>query len=261
MGFRFTKLEIDKVHELYLKGFSDAEIARELNRTNNSAVKAIYKLRKRNGWHKNATNNRGEPTGIRDLEKTMNMEDMTRPQRIAYLRSRFESSPRCRETFKLLSADELEIFQDEYFRLLSEIDNVSAAEEQSLFLAIFEFVLAFQAQRNKSNEEQKVRETQDKKLKSTDANYRVNVNERWNKEYTDHMKVYRELIAGLKLSREQRLKDEIKSKKTFLDYAYALADRENQLSVAREIVDLDKKSDEELKRLIENGWLFGDISK
>lgn len=246
---RFNVVEVEKVHELYLKGLSDKDIGQEVGRS----PRAVFDLRKRNGWTKNVSREK-------DTVISISMEDMTKTQRIEHLRERFNNSPRCKQMLQILNGTELELFQDEYFKLLGEIDNITAAEEQSLFLAVFEFVLAFQAQQNRAEEEDKVKKTKLGIHKIKDPDYRLQVSERWNKEYVDHMRTYRDLIGTLKLSREQRLKDEIKTKKSFLDFAQSMNDKDVQASIATEILELNKKTDEELKRLFEKGYVFGDIN-
>ncbi len=257
MNYRFTSDEENTVYTMHAKGATDQEIAKALGRHHKSGPKSIFKLRKRRGW----MIDRARQRDVRQEAETTPLEEMTRSQRIEYLKIRFAESPRCKHVFKLLDPDELEVFQDEYFRLLAEIDNVSAAEEQSLFLAIFEFVLAIKAQKNRSDEEGLVRETRDGAYDREDPQFRTQVSERWNKEYNEHMKTYLQLIEMLKLNREQRLKDEIKLKKSFLEYSVQYANKENQQAAAQEILELDRLRDEELKRLIEQGFLFGDTSK
>lgn len=247
---RFNAADTDKVHELYLIGTSDKDIGAAVNRS----ARSVFDLRKRNGWTKNTS------TKAKEDITNLTLEEMTKVQRIEHLKERFQNSPRCKHMLQILNSIELELFQDEYFKLLGEIDNITAAEEQSLFLAVFEFVLAFQAQQNRSSEEEQVKKTKIGLIKPKDPDYRLQVSERWNKEYTDHMKTYRDLIGTLKLSREQRLKDEIKTKKSFLDFAQSMNDKDVQLSIATEILELNKKTDEELKRLFEKGYVMGDFN-
>ena len=127
----------------------------------------------------------------------------------------------------------------------------------SLFLAIYELVLALRAQKHRKDDEDRVRDSRSGLIEQSDMRYLIKVGEEHDREYSSHMKNYQELIKRLKLSREQRLEREVKTKKTFLDYVYELSDEDAQKSVAEEIRRLNKLDNKELKRLVELGHLKG----
>ena len=59
------------------------------------------------------------------------------------------------------------------------------------------------------------------------------------------------------MSRQQRLKEVRSQKLTLVDLAESLSSKNAQSEVAEEIEKLAKVKDEELKRLLEDGYLHG----
>jgi hypothetical protein len=185
---------------------------------------------------------------------------MSPTDRVRYFEKRFQDNPRFSYMFETLSAKEVEIFQKEYLKILMEIEDLNMTEEQSLFLATYELVLSLRAQKNRKMEEDQLERCKNGEIKPDSPHFIHVVSERHDKEYTAHMKQYQSLIENLKLSRKQRLDREIKAKKSFLDYAYEFSDEAAQKSIAEEIRRLNKLDDDELKRLIKEGYLLGYFS-
>ena len=185
---------------------------------------------------------------------------MSRSERIEFLKVKFEASARFRYMFDTISDNEKEIFQEEYFNVIQEIDDLTMTEEQGLFIAVFELVLALRAQRNRKREEDLLKDCRDGKITSNDPRFITKVDSKYDKEYADHLKAYTSSISELKLSRKQRLNQSI-SKKSFLDFANEVAEKKAQESIAETIRQMNKRKDEELSRLIENGLLLGYFKK
>lgn len=178
------------------------------------------------------------------------LNELTRKQRVDYLRQKLPASARGKHIFNnVLSADEQELFLEEYFSVISEEDSLTSAEEQQLFNAILHLVLAWRAA------------AQDKECyqKSPLAGYQgsdmtVYV-DTFKRDYQENMKKYNEFIKSLKLSREQRLKDLQRQGTTFLDFAEKYAKHDEQTMAVQEILKLEDLSERELRKLQANGWL------
>lgn len=242
---KFTEAEIESVKKLWYEGLSDKEIGEKIGRH----WRSVQNIRKKFGLTQESRN------AIRDASHTTPFEKMTRDERIYYLRNKFETSARFKMMMRTLTEDELKVFEEEYFRIAEETDDLTQTEEQSLFLAIYELVLALKSQTSRADEERLVHETRQGLHQQGDPGYRTHVDSRYDKEYNAHMNSFQKFYEALKFNREQRLKDEMKTKQSFLDYAMTYAQRSSQEVAAAEILELSQKKDEELKRLIKNGWL------
>lgn len=259
---RYDQEEIKRLFDL---GLSDKEIAQRLGHDTSSAYRTVQKIRVDNGWKRS----RGRKSKvafaegakiidkIHSVDGAVDFSDMTPDARIKFLRDKFDKSTRCTYVFKSMSAEEILMFQEEYFNIVREIDDLSAAEEQSLFVAVYGFILAFRAQRAAKEESEMLNKCRKGVITRDEPEFIVAVNESHERNYDKHMKLYQNFIEQLKLSRRQRLEKEIKSKKSFIDFVYELADKDAQKGVAEEIRRLEKKSDDELKRLIKLGKLLG----
>jgi len=178
------------------------------------------------------------------------LNELTRKQRVDYLKQKLPASARGKHIFNnVLSADEQELFLEEYYTVISEEDSLTSAEEQQLFNAILHLVLAWRAM------------AQDKEcyMKSPLSGYKgqditVYV-DTFKKDAETNMKKYGELIKSLKMSREQRLKDLQRMGTTFLDFAEKYAKHDEQYLAVQEILKLEELSAAELRRLQANGWL------
>lgn len=181
-------------------------------------------------------------------KKLRSLESMSRKERFDYITRTIHDNPRSKHVFlNILNQDEQEIFLHEYSQILLEQDSLTNAEEQQLFNAILNLVLYYRA---RARDTKAYEDYAAKKTQIYDS--------RWQDEATNCHKVYSDTIKGLKLSREQRLKDMARSGNTFLDYVENFVRKEQQISIADEIMELAKSTEAELKRLQENGWvIFG----
>ena len=71
------------------------------------------------------------------------------------------------------------------------------------------------------------------------------------------MKLYQKGMSELKMSRSQRLKEVRSQKQSLIDLAEELSNKNAQSEVADEIARLSKMKDDELKRLLDLGHLYG----
>ena len=263
------KYDRDEIKRLFELGLSDKDIAQRLGHGTPGAFRTVQKIRIENGW-KRSRGRKNKATfaeAAKIVDKiskpdggAVDFSDMTPEKRVKFLKDRFDKSTRCKYVFKSMDDEEILLFQEEYFNIVCEIDDLSAAEEQGLFIAVYGFVLAFRAQRLAKEEAEQVTKCRKGDIKPEQAGYIICVNEAHERNYDKHMKLYSSLVDQLKLSRRQRLDKEVKSKKSFIDFIYELNDKDAQKGVAEEIRKLEKKSDDELKRLVDEGLLLGHFS-
>lgn len=256
-----TQEELAKIVKLAESGKSDTEIAAELgwNEKLTDPERAVAKQRYKLGLKK-----RGPDSPLKDNKlKTKLLELMTKDERYEFIKSSIDSNPRNRLVFQSFSHEEKLCFLDQYYSVIQSTESINEAEEQQLFAAIVEYVLAFRSLRLKSEEELCVEETLRGEHDKDDPRYRLSVHKSFNEEYNTHLKNYQDLFEQLKLSRKQRL-DRIRtdSKKTLVDLALELSTTSIQALAADEIEKLSLARDEELKKMIEEKTIlgnFGDI--
>lgn len=194
-------------------------------------------------------------------EKTL--DEMTRKERYEYIKNKLESTPRFVLAFSQFSESDKRVFIDEYLNVVKSIDSLTEAEEQSLFSAITSFVLAYKALNRKEREEKLYEETLQGLHAQGDPEYRSTLSQcqDYAREHEKQMSIYQKSIDQLKMSREQRLKEIRSEKKTLVDLAEEMSHKNIQAEVAVEIERLSKLRDEELKRMIESGYLFGSFEE
>lgn len=235
----------------------------QLNQTGISALDIAEKI----GWPRNEYSRKKigkilkgvAPTQAiqKSQELELTLDQMTRDQRFEYLKENVTKTPRARLVFNTFTAAEKEFFLDEYLKILRATDSISEPEEQSLFSACVEYVLAFRALDLKSIEEKCYAETQAGKWKQGDIRFRAFVDDKFAKQYQQHLETYRKLVTDLKMSRSQRL-DKIKNeKRTLVDLAVELSSKSAQTIATDDIIRLSRLTDEELKKMIDNGYVMG----
>lgn len=189
------------------------------------------------------------------LPKTL--DEMTREERTRFIEARIQVTPRFRMAFRNFESDEKDVFVDEYMNVVRSTETLTEVEEQALFASILELILAFQALNRKEKEEQWRDRSLRGEIKETDPTFRRIVDDKYQREYDQHMKLYQRGMEQLKMSRKDRLKEVRSQKQTLVDLAEELSTKNAQSEVADEIERLAKMKDEELKRLLDLGHLHG----
>ena len=244
----FSKEEKDAVIQLSKQGYTYVEIAKLMSekfpatwnsKNTHRSVSRILKGKDDDG----------------EDEKTL--DEMTRDERAHFVETKLQSTPRFKITFKNFNEEEKEVFVGEYVQVIKSTDTITEAEEQALFASILEFVLALQSLSRKEREEKWFEQSAAQMFKEDDPRFRRFVDDRYHKEYDAHMKLYQKGMEQLKMSRSQRLKEVRSQKQTLVDLAEDLSSKNAQAEVAEEIERLSKLKDEELKKMINEGHLFG----
>jgi hypothetical protein len=244
----FTKEEKDMVQTLSNEGRTFVEIAKIMSEkfpttwNSKNANRSVARILK------------GKDDDSED-EKTL--DEMTRDERTKFIEKKLQSTPRFKIAFKNFAEEEKAVFIGEYIDVIKSTETLTEAEEQALFASVLEFVLALQALSRKEREEKLFEQSMSGQIADTDVRYRRFVDERYAKEYDSHMKLYQKGMEQLKMSRSQRLKEVRSQKMTLIDLAEELSSRNAQAEVAEEVERLSKNKDDELKKMIENGHLFG----
>jgi hypothetical protein len=251
MAKQVTDIEKGKIADLARQGLTDKEIAEELGWTHKTATRSVARERKRLNIRKD------QDSDAPPKPEHVSLDSMNRENRYEYVKATLEKSPRARVFFQSLSPDERAFFEDEYFKILRSTDSINEVEEQQLFSACIEFVLATRALNFHQREEHMYAETIAGAVDTDDPAYRPTLDDKFKKDYKVHMENYKALIKDLKMSRSQRL-DKIKNdRRSLVDLVTDLSDKTEQVNAAEDIIRLNKLRDSELKNMIENGYIFG----
>jgi len=194
------------------------------------------------------------------IEQPKTLDEMTREQRFDFISARLRQTPRFLMAFSSFQDTEKEVFIDEYLSIIKATDSLTEVEEQALFASILELVLALQALTRKEREEQLLQKSIDGEIQDDDPRFRRFADDKYHKEYDQHMKLYNNGIKNLKMSREQRLKEVRSERRNLVDLAEELSHKSVQAEVATEIERLSKESDAELAKMLEAGHVFGDFA-
>jgi hypothetical protein len=249
----FPEVERNMVKQLSKEGMNNVVIAAKMaelypvNWNNKSGARAAARILQNDSGAKVPA----KEDGVRTLD------EMSREERFRYIRDRLETTPRFRMVFDGFSDAEKEVFTDEYLTIIRSTDSLTEVEEQALFSSILELILSFQALRRKQSEEKMYEDSMAGKIPEDSPKFRRFVDDKYQKEYDQHAKLHQQGIKNLKMSREQRLKEVKSERRTLVDLAEELSTKTVQAEVATNIEQLSKIRDEELKKMLEEGHLFG----
>lgn len=244
----FPKEERELVIQLSKQGHTYVEIAKSMSEkypnswNAKTAARSIARIIK-------GKNDDGED------EKTL--DEMTRDERATFIENKLQITPRFKLAFRNFNDEEKQVFVEEYISVIKSTESLTEVEEQALFASVLELVLAFQALARKEREERLYEQSQNGEIGVDEARYRRFVDDRYHKEYDAHMKLYQKGMEQLKMSRSQRLQAVRSQKQTLIDLAQELSSRNAQAEVAEEIERLSKFKDDELKKMIADGHLYG----
>lgn len=257
MAKHFTEDDLRTIVQLKDEmGKTHKEIAVELGRfdkhgePNDRAIMKQYKRAKSQGL--TAVPSPTKEVMAEEVRVAKALNEMSRRERTEHLRNVLPESPKGKFLYgEVFDDTERLMFEDEYFRILSEEDSFTAAEEGILFMAIVHWTLAMRA----------LKRDKDTYAKSAQAGYKgqdqLMYTDQWTREYQENMKKYESLMKSLKLSREQRLANIQRMGTTFLDFSERVARTNEQQQIADEIMKLENASEEDFRRLQENGWIIG----
>src|SRR6187402_1108795 len=129
-----------------------------------------------------------EPRNASSVPKTL--DEMTREERTRFIEARVQSTPRFRMAFRNFEPEEKDVFVHEYMNVIRSTETLTEVEEQALFSSILELILAFQALNRKETEEKWRDMSLRGELTESDPRYRRIVDNKYHKEYDEHMKLY-----------------------------------------------------------------------
>lgn len=249
----FTNEEKLLLVELVEKGLPHKEVAERMaeqwpeNWTHSTAIRTVGRLLKEIR----------EGRGVATEDKTL--DEMARDERFKFMEAKLQQTARFRMAFAHFTAEDKEVFCEEYLGIVRATDTLTEAEEQTLFTSILEMILALKAMSRKEREESLHDKTVAGEIKEGETGWTPILRnaEKYQREYDQHMKLREKGLESLKMSREQRLKEIRTDKRTLVDLAQELSQQTAQAGAARDIESMSKMRDEELKTLLANGHLLG----
>lgn len=252
---RYPRPEIEKILSLHGQQFNKLQIAQTMktlypdNWSHKTAANTVAKIIQEFG------DSVAKPESFVDTAKTL--DEMTREERFKYIQEKLQSTPRFKMTFQNFSDKEKSVFIDEYLAIVKSVDSLTEPEEQSLFASVLELVLALQALNRKQLEEKLYIESMEGRITEDNPRFRRQMDDKYHKEYNNHMNLYQKGMESMKMSRQQRLNKVQTERLTLVDLAEQLSSKSAQADAAEQIEKLSKLKDEQLKIMIDNGHIFG----
>ena len=251
----YSKLEHLKILELHQQGLTNRAIVDEMQKifpgkwTSTYAVKAVARIIQQ---YKEDSEDGSLSTPL-----LKSLDEMTKDERFVYVSSKIQKMPRFLMAFKNFDKKAKEVFVEEYLSVIRSTESLTEVEEQALFSAVLELVLALQALSRKEQEEIYYQQSMDRQITSNDPRFRTSVDDKYQKEYDQHMKLYNTWLKTMKMSREQRLKEIRSDRKSLVDLAEELSHKSVQSQVIKEIMELSKLRDKKSKTMIDKKYILG----
>ena len=260
---RYTSDEMNTIRIMIQQNKTYKEIAVALGRTSANADRGIGNLVRRKGWVKSKDKAVKTSRKVQEIitERKKSMQEMTREERTKHMLEKKANSLRFKKLEQILDPEYVDMFLEEYFDIINATDDINEAEEQMLFEAIKAKILAYIALERDKLQEKLWHATMAGSYTSSDPQYTPALTDKFTKEYSDRNAEYSKLMDKLKMSREKRISEFKKKEDTLVDIVSKMITEENKRSISTDILVWEKKSDEELKRLVENNYLLGDFSE
>ena len=259
-----TTDECSLIARLHAQGDTHREIADRLNWTNKTAIRSVARIIKQ--MREEGSLQETTDVVLREVEaeEVKTLDEMTREQRVTFLRSKINNTPRFKLVFRAFDPEEQSVFIDEYMNIITSIDSLTEAEEQTLFASVGEYILAYRALNFKTQEERWYQGTMDGSITSEDDEgnpnpryRRINDSEKYQKQYDSHMKLYQKGYSELKMSRVQRMKEVRSDRKSLIDVIEQFSSKNAQADASEQILKLQKMRDSQLIKMIEDGSIYG----
>lgn len=265
-GTLYTDEDIKRILALHLEGKTPQEIAEILRPGAAQAWRKIKKIIDANSINAEMI------TAAPDMPQAeKQLINMGLEERTKYIVSNFAKSARGKAILNSLLVDEKNLFLEEYNRVHSEMESLTAAEDQMLIGGILSYILGLRASQALAMCEKVFKDLMDGRILATDPKVvAAGRAEAHKNEMTNRMKDYREVMEKLKATRDKRLDRIRDTKYTFADLVVNMADKEYQASIIDDIIRLNRSEEEELKRLIEGGlgpdgkkrkWIIGEFNE
>lgn len=214
---RFKPWEDEIIKQLWITN-ADPVIAKELGR----GVESVMLRRKKLGLHKP----HGRPN--QDCRKEIilakpteyNLSKLSKDDRLAFYKTKFDHNPRYKWLTKTLLPDELEYYRQKYIETIESLDSITMQEEDLLHNMLMKEILIFRMQ---TQMKEQIQEYFD-----SDEEDRPPINLTLYKDLEAAEKQYVQYQEKLRLTREQRLKTDKEEKITIAALVRSFLDAQNK---------------------------------
>lgn len=169
------------------------------------------------------------------------MDELSRLERVTLLRSKMESQAKYKQLTGMLDANERQMFFEEFSSITTDLEALDPVEEQHLYMMILTFIFA--TRHSVQYQAQKVAfEADPAKNPAPDSSLMA--------EFMKAIDQYNKYKANFVKHQADKRDRVVKQGKSFLDFNEIYSDRQKQLKAGKDIVELAKKTDDELRRMI-----------
>ena len=190
-------------------------------------------------------------------------DDLTRLERMQRLEDRFKTDPKYSHYLEsIFDKDEKIAFLKQFLDIASDLDTLDSFEEAHLFMAIVQFIFSLRYAKRYRQQQEAFDRYLNGKYNTNAPNIKALIrdippDESLMEEYNKKAQLfnqYREKFARVQEEKRRRI---TKGRLSFSDYLEHYSDREKQREAMRDILDMNKATDEELQRMIDSGELLG----
>lgn len=197
---------------------TDEEIAEKIGRT----IKAVERRRKILGFKKpnGRPKNKNRAEAIYTNPTEYNLAKLSKEDRIAFYKAKFDQNPRYQWLTRMLMGDEVDYYKHKYIETIYSLDSITMQEEDLLHNMIMKEITLIRIQTRIKQQEQAWQEADEDDKPPLNMGLYKDVNEA-EKQYIDYQK-------NLRLTREQRLKTDREEKITIAAIVRAFLDAKNK---------------------------------
>lgn len=193
-------------------------------------------------------------------------DDLTRADRLIRLEGKIRNDPKYRVLKETLDDAEYDMFIAEFVNIAADMDSLDSFEESHLYTAIMNFVIGTRYARRYQQQRKAYGRfcksdfygRTDLRIEDIPRDLRASppsesLMEEFHKS-NDNFNKIRDKFARIQEEKRRRL---VRDKKSFSDFLEYYAGEDRRREAAMEIADINKKTDAELKRMIEMHELEG----
>jgi len=190
-------------------------------------------------------------------------DELTRAERMQRLEDRFKTDPKYAHYLEsIFDKDEKVAFLKQFIDIVTDLDTLDSFEEAHLFIALAQFILALRYAKKYRQQQ----EAFDRYLKGNFDPAAPNIkalirdvppDEALMEEFNKKSALFNQFREKFARVQEEKRRRVTKGRETFADYMEYYSDKEKQREAMRDILDMNKATDEELKRMMENNELLG----
>jgi len=194
-------------------------------------------------------------------------DELTRGERMQRLEDRFKTDPKYAHYLdSIFDKAERVAFLKQFTDIVTDLETLDSFEEAHLFIAIAQFILALRYARRYRQQQEAFDRFLGGDYDPDDPKDAASVrgtapDENLMEEFNKKSALFNQFREKFARVQEEKRKRVTRGRKSFTDYMEYYSDKDKQREAMRDILDMNNAQDEELRRMIKNGELLGDLDE